>query len=694
MNDLAKSEAAEGVNLNEVNLDYWRSRNGAYYQSQQLQRTAAGNQMYRQQEKWLEAYIADRAATLGRPLRVLDFGCGFGRMARYLSRDPNCIYHGYDFSESMVAPLRADMPAEIDGSLIRVASTLDEAFPGETFDLIFTIAVLIHNTPESALAVTWGMLEKLADGGRLCLIENMLASFSMRENNWHGGCWVHDHVGPFIALWDVDVHRGVVDHQDIYVFYRPTTGAAARMSLVADGARREVSSDERKLLGLSRIEAAVRGLEAEVEAFSVEQAKAHDATEDLRQANAELSALKGVVTSLNETVSLLQEKAASLSSIQGLRKRVEHAMLGLEVEAEGLDRDSAERFDERHLFSPVQRTTSASYVWDAARDTEWAHVDPRFDRVCHVFHQEWFGMRAAAGALPGRKLAVTANHVLTPKDMSDIADTLRRMNVDRLVVHGFSVPMGALVRAIRASGFGHLYLVWHGAAAMWVFEGERKLAEQAMGLVRKGIFRRMQGMRRGMDEVIGPRAYAPQLLNLAPNVPTSPLPIPKERERRIVLSPSWNLLHKNLVTNLLAAQFNDRVGEFWTMANDISLDRRIASKLRILGARTGRAMLDTMRSVDLISNVSIVDCHPMVDQEALAVGVPCLRGPLFLDALEDHPYVAATEVKNPLSVHDVSAAISRVFDIGTGEMRDMIVDYAKGIRKVSLDRYAEFLELN
>lgn len=105
-------------------------------------------------------------------------------------------------------------------------------------------------------------------------------------------------------------------------------------------------------------------------------------------------------------------------------------------------------------------------------------------------------------------------------------------------------------------------------------------------------------------------------------------------------------------------------------------------------------MLETMRSADLLSNVSIVDCHPMVDQEALAVGVPCLRGPLFLDALEDHPYVRATQIANPLSVADVSTGMSRVFDIPRDEMKGMIEDYAHKIRAVSFERYVEFLELN
>jgi SAM-dependent methyltransferase len=656
--------------------------------SQQAQRSAAGNAMYRQQEVWLERFLARRAAELGRPLKVLDFGCGFGRMTRFLADNQNVVYHGYDFSEPMTAPLRAEPPGNVDPANIRVANTANEAFPGETFDFIFTIAVLIHNEPGNARTLVWNMLEQLAEGGRLCLMENMLASFSMRENNWHGGCWVHDHVGPYAPLWNIDLYRGVVHEQDIYVYGRPDEGVAAETAVIDDReVRRVITRDEHLLLGLPRIEAAARGLESEVASFAAEQAVIHDAAEDNRR-------WQGQLDEVNEKLRQADVERASLVAVQSLRKRVEAAMLGHEAEPAAQDIRDAEQNDRPHLIAPTEGAASAPYLWNAARDTEFADVDVRFDRVCHVFHQEWIGIRAAAGALPGRKLAISASHALTAYDVNAVLSLLRTAAVDRVVVHGFSPAMEAFIRAIHGAGFEHINMVWHGAAAMWVFEGERDLAKAALQLVRKGIVRRMQGMRRGMDEVIGSRAYAPLLFNVAPKLAPPHLAAPKRNKGAIVFSPSWNLLHKNLVSNLLAAQFNDRVGEIWTVAQDLDLGRSLSSKLRHLGPRNGRAMLETMRQADIITNVTIVDCHPMVDQEALAVGVPCLRGPLFLDAYEDHPYVALTEVSNPLSVGDISKAMSRVLDVPHVEMSALIVDYAGNIRATSYERYFEFLEIN
>jgi SAM-dependent methyltransferase len=673
--------------LGDVNSAYWRSRDGAYYLGQQQQRAAAGNAMYAQQERWLEDFLSNRSAELGRPLRVLDFGCGFGRLAQRLSGNPAVIYHGYDFSKPMVAPLFETPPEGLDLTRVRVADSLSEAFPSETFDVIFTVAVLIHNTPENAIALVSQMMRKLTQGGRLCLIENTLASFSMRENNWHGGCWVHDFITPFEADWSVDVYRESVDYQDIYVFAYAGQGRARVRIVVGDGLAREVDAAERRLLGLARIEASVRGLEGELEGGAERDAKVHDAVEDVRR-------MKDELVYLQKRLQLSEAARASLVSIQNLRKRVELAMLGQDTDAMSGTRAECEMHDDAHLFAPVANAAPATYLWNAARDTELAHRDSRFGRVCHVFHQEWFGIRAAAGALPGNKLAITADRVLSVGDITAISRLLRDAGVDRLVMHGFSVAMEAFIRAIREVGFSHLYLVWHGAAAMWVFDGERQLAQAALRLVRKGIIRRMQCMRRGLDQIIGPRAFSPLLLNVAPNLPPSHLPPGKTKKKMTVFSPSWNLLHKNLVTGLLAAQANDRVGEFWTMARDLVLDAQLSSKLRVLSPRSGLAMLETMRSADLLSNVSIVDCHPMVDQEALAVGVPCLRGPLFLDALEDHPYVRATQIANPLSVADVSTGMSRVFDIPRDEMKGMIEDYAHKIRAVSFERYVEFLELN
>lgn len=43
---------------------------------------------------------------------------------------------------------------------------------------------------------------------------------------------------------------------------------------------------------------------------------------------------------------------------------------------------------------------TSRYDWDAPTDTDYAHRSEAFDRVLHVFHRQWLGIRAAAGSLP------------------------------------------------------------------------------------------------------------------------------------------------------------------------------------------------------------------------------------------------------------------------------------------------------
>lgn len=679
--------------MTEVNNEYWLHRDGRKYQDQQVQRTGAGVAIYGQQEQWLTQFLHDRAKKLGRPVRVLEFGCGFGRFAHLFAANPDVVYSGYDFSQSMVQPLYDALPEGLPVERIRVAATLGEAFPEERFDCVFTVSVLIHNSPSNAQRLVRDLLSRLEPDGQLCLMENQLASFSMRENNWHGGCWVHDHISPFADECAISVYRHVVDHQDIYVF-RAATGSDAQITLHREGMEPEVVDRATiRMMGLDRIESAARGLEGEVENFAAQQAEAHDAREDMNKLRLELANKEQALVQVTARLEAGETLRTSFEDVLQLRKKIDMALLGHDPTEDVMSVKEAERKDEEHLFAPTDHAVREAFQWDALRDTSFAFHDADFDTVCHVFHQEWFGIRAAAGALPGHKLAIAESVRLSASSINHINALLREHRIARLVVHGFSANMAAFVRAMRACGHDYIYLVWHGAPAMWVFEGERQLAQGALDLVRRGTVRGMQGMRRGMDSIIGSRAFQPQLLNIAPTLQAMPKKEFRRGSSAIVLSPSWNLLHKNLVTNLLAAQINPRVAQFWTMARDLSLNNRLSSKLKVLSPRSGRDMLETMRQADLISNVSIVDCHPMVDQEALAVGTPCLRGPLFLDALEDHPYVRLTEVTNPLSVDDISAGIMRVLDVEATELSEMMADYSSGIREISLKRYLQFVEL-
>src|SRR5262249_2907200 len=154
-------------------------------------REAVGQEGYRRQEEILAGLVAAEQRRLARPLDLLEFGCGSGRHASYLSGLEQVDYCGYDFSEEMVAPLRRQPPARMAPleSHLLVGPDLRRLLGDRRFDLVLTVSVLIHNPPEQIAGLLGTMADALRPGGLLCLVENQLVPFTVYENNWHQGCW-------------------------------------------------------------------------------------------------------------------------------------------------------------------------------------------------------------------------------------------------------------------------------------------------------------------------------------------------------------------------------------------------------------------------------------------------------------------------------------------------------------------------
>ncbi len=224
--------------MNTRNRDYWINRSGDLYADQQKIRREAGNSNYARQEAWLVGFLAERSEQLGRPVRVLDFGVGFGRLARLLPQHAFVDYFGFDISPAMVEPLLREPPVELAADIerrIRVGSSLAEAMQGEQFDVIFTVSVLIHNDREQAADVLAQMRALLAPEGRLCFIENRPVSISLLANLWHAGCWSHDFAGTLAPDMNVDVEDGILSTMPSTFCMNPPPGSHASFVCRAPG---------------------------------------------------------------------------------------------------------------------------------------------------------------------------------------------------------------------------------------------------------------------------------------------------------------------------------------------------------------------------------------------------------------------------------------------------------------------------
>jgi SAM-dependent methyltransferase len=100
-----------------------------------------------------ERCAADVAAAIDRSglerdrLRVLDFGCGCGRVLRWLVRDPRLELHGTDVDADAVAWVRRRLP--------HVRAGVNERHPpleaqAAAFDVVYAVSVLTHLDEDDA----------------------------------------------------------------------------------------------------------------------------------------------------------------------------------------------------------------------------------------------------------------------------------------------------------------------------------------------------------------------------------------------------------------------------------------------------------------------------------------------------------------------------------------------------------------
>src|SRR5690606_38305487 len=273
----------------------------------------------------------------------------------------------------------------------------------------------------------------------------------------------------------------------------------------------------------------------------------------------------------------------------------------------------------------------------------------------------------------------------------DLLQDIQASGIEKIILHGMSDAMEVVAHALSKQGI-KLFLVWHGTITQWQFPEERRIAINAINLYKRGVVQRFSAIRRGFDDVIGGLDFTKQLVNAAPNYPGEQRSrTDKDASKRQALAPSWNDIRKNLYANVLAAEPINEIDRVFVFAKDLSLPKSLTDKISVIEYTGPTQLQNILNHIDIVLNVTVIDCHPMDNLEALACNVPCLSGPLFLDVLEDHEYSKLTIVQNPLSIYDVTSHIRKVLDIKHDVISDVIRDYKVSLNRVAIDRYAEFV---
>ncbi len=165
------------------NYQWWRE-NGSSWMSEVAELRSHMPIYYLQQT--LLAEIIERNA----PGKVLEFGCGFGRHMKCLSQIDGIDVHGYDQSHTMVDGMLEWCSPEWMKDHVTIGAPLNPLpFPDQSFDVTFTVSVLIHIRPEHIEFILSEL--RRVTRNRIIHFENLAVSESKESSDAHDGCWMH-----------------------------------------------------------------------------------------------------------------------------------------------------------------------------------------------------------------------------------------------------------------------------------------------------------------------------------------------------------------------------------------------------------------------------------------------------------------------------------------------------------------------
>lgn len=364
-------------------------------------------------------------------------------------------------------------------------------------------------------------------------------------------------------------------------------------------------------------------------------------------------------------------------------------------------------------FGRRMSAASARAEFDLPLDTEYAHADEAFSGVFHVFAREWYGIRACAGFLPGRKVALAAEAYVSDADIAAAAERILAAGARRIVLQGLSQNKGRLARALRAkSPETGICLIWHGTTAQFHYDFEPETLTLGLALRREGVIDTIAGVKPDIhlaSDLIEPLT----MINVPPNV--GPWPRTLRTEQMVALLPASTDWRKNFYTNLYAALhvpeiervhcFNDHIhyGAFLNGAAffEHNVLKNMAGgghdKIVVREGHQSRAELfAALAGADLCFYATLSECQPMVALEALAFGVPCLTCELGLGAIDAHLFARLTQVRHTDNIRVLAdAAGTLVGEIrrDPGALAEAMADYGTLVRRESLARYAALLGL-
>lgn len=326
--------------------------------------------------------------------------------------------------------------------------------------------------------------------------------------------------------------------------------------------------------------------------------------------------------------------------------------------------------------------------------TQHAHACDGFDKVVHVAHAEWHGIRHATAACPGGKILISADQPITDQDVGFIAKIISENDYKKIVFQGYSYNADSLLVQLKARFLGDIstYAVTHVNSVQF----ENNFEMDMLAMIRKrlslGSLDFYGSVKPDFDSVVND-CWDKTIINFPPNLPPGIRTCEyTDGLVHIPLDVSWR---KNLHTNIVAAIVADSVTEVRASNFPLGLESVVPlSKLRLTGYLRGQYLYSQMADASVVACATLAECQPMTQLEALAVGTPCITGPLGLKELAGDPLTQLCEINvldNPRILANTIEEVIQFRNDNPRKTLDLIESRLSALIALAESRYREFL---
>jgi glycosyltransferase involved in cell wall biosynthesis len=334
-------------------------------------------------------------------------------------------------------------------------------------------------------------------------------------------------------------------------------------------------------------------------------------------------------------------------------------------------------------------------VFDSPLMKRHAQAAEGFERVLHIAHHEWHGVRQSAAYCPGNKLLISAHEYISDDDRRTIAEEVSRRGINRVCIQGYSSHADALLQFLR-SALGptvKFYVVMHANTAQFDSHSEMQVIAKLQNRRRFGVLDGLASVKPDFGttfEEFWPRT----IINYAPNLP----PVAGRRaEKTEVYSPLAVGFLKNLYSNIIAASLAQNVDIVKTAHFPNGLEDIFdLKKVRLVGYLRGRELLDEMARSTLTLAATLAECQPMTQLESFAVGTPSLTRPLEVAEFADDELMKLCTTYHLDNPALLARDIEKIVGLTRSDPRaieQMIGEHLASRYRLANQAYADFLEL-